>query len=235
MLASMTSDALARQKSGDKLVASELPLILRDTFGVTMTAAEVSALLSTSVASAQSPSSSVFYSDVNARLQADLDKKLALAGQANLNNFIRYQYLQEIDNKWLDHLDTMEGLREAVYLRSYAQKNPLLEYKIEGSDIFEHLIDDIRRNIASRVLRVQIRAEEERKIPAKEPVAMAHHESSGQFSASEPSFSKRPQGSQISEASTPENVTVMRSGEKVGRNDPCPCGSGKKYKHCHGR
>ncbi len=242
MLASMTSDALARQKSGDKLVASELPLILRDTFGVTMTAAEVASLLSASVASGQSPSSSTFYGNVRERLQADLDQKLALAGQANLNNFIRYQYLQEIDNKWLDHLDTMEGLREAVYLRSYAQKNPLLEYKIEGSDIFEHLIDDIRRNIASRVLRVQIRAEEERKIPAKEPVAMAHHESSGQFTASEPqaggpepSFSKRPQGSQISEASTPENVTVMRSGEKVGRNDPCPCGSGKKYKHCHGR
>ncbi|HWR10880.1 MAG TPA: preprotein translocase subunit SecA [Rectinemataceae bacterium] len=242
MLASMTSDALARQKSGDKLVASELPLILRDTFGVTMTAAEVSSLLSASVASTQNPPSSAFYGDIERRLHADLDQKLALAGEANLNNFIRYQYLQEIDNKWLDHLDTMEGLREAVYLRSYAQKNPLLEYKIEGSDIFEHLIDDIRRNIASRVLRVQIRAEEERKIPAKEPVAMAHHESSGQFSASEahaggpePSFSKRPQGSQISEASTPENVTVMRSGEKVGRNDPCPCGSGKKYKHCHGR
>jgi len=242
MLASMTSDALGRQKSGDKLVASELPLLLRDTFGVTMTAAEAASLLSASVASAQSPSASVFYGNVKKRLDADLDQKLALAGQANLNNFIRYQYLQEIDNKWLDHLDTMEGLREAVYLRSYAQKNPLLEYKIEGSDIFEHLIDDIRRNIASRVLRVQIRAEEERKIPAKEPVAMAHHESSGQFTASEPqaggpepSFSKRPQGSQISEASTPENVTVMRSGEKVGRNDPCPCGSGKKYKHCHGR
>jgi len=216
--------------------------MLRDTFGVTMTAAEVASLLSASAASGQSPSSSAFYGNVKERLQTDLDQKLALAGQANLNNFIRYQYLQEIDNKWLDHLDTMEGLREAVYLRSYAQKNPLLEYKIEGSDIFEHLIDDIRRNIASRILRVQIRADEERKIPSKEPVVMAHHESSGQFSASapqadgpEPSFSKRPQGSQISEASTPENVTVMRSGEKVGRNDPCPCGSGKKYKHCHGQ
>jgi len=248
MLESMVAEALGRQKSGDKAVASELPLILRDTFGVEMSAAQVASLLSASAG--QPPSASVFFSDLQKRLTADLDAKLAVAGDKNLNNFIRYQYLQEIDNKWLDHLDTMEGLREAVYLRSYAQKNPLLEYKLEGSDIFEHLIDAIRRNIASKVLRVQIKAEEERKLPAKEPVATAHHESSGQFGASgiqaaqsrggqdlrqDSSLSRNPQGSQISEASRPENVTVMRSGEKVGRNDPCPCGSGKKYKHCHGR
>jgi len=116
----------------------------------------------------------------------------------------------------------MEALRDAVYLRSYAQKNPLLEYKIEGSDIFEELIDAIRRNIASRVLRVRIKTEEERKVPAKEPAALAHHESSGQFagagggqnSATDSSISRRPQESQISQASTPENVTVVHSAEK---------------------
>ena len=248
MLESVVGDALIRQKSGDKAVASELPLILRDTFGVEMSAAQVSPLLAASAG--QGPASSPLYADLQQLLTSDLDAKLAMAGENNLNNFIRYQYLQEIDNKWLDHLDTMEGLREAVYLRSYAQKNPLLEYKLEGSDIFEHLIDAIRRNIASKVLRVQIKAEEERRLPAKEPAATAHHESSGQFGASgsqpsptqgrqelrqDTSLSRNPQGSQISEASRPENVTVMRSGEKVGRNDPCPCGSGKKYKHCHGR
>jgi preprotein translocase subunit SecA len=126
----------------------------------------------------------------------------------------------------------------------------LLEYKIEGSDIFEQLIDAIRRNIATKVLRIRVKAEEERKMPANEPAAIAHHESSGQFAASEAKAAAasetraaagesglpgRPQGSLISEASRPENVTVVRIGQKVGRNDPCPCGSGKKYKHCHGR
>ena len=242
MLESVTLDALTRQKAGDKALASELPLVLRDTFGVEMAASQVSLLIAASASSLQAPSSSAFYTDVKKRLDADLDGKMVMAGENNLNLFIRYQYLQEIDNKWLDHLDRMEALREAVYLRSYAQKNPLLEYKIEGSDIFEQLIDAIRRNIASRVLRVRIKAEEERNLPAREAAATAHHESSGQFSANEnqgaqtdASFSKRPQGSQISQASTPENVTVARTGEKVGRNDPCPCGSGKKYKHCHGK
>ena len=243
MLESVTADALNRQKAGDKAVLSELPLILRDTFGVEMSANQVAALMATSASNQQNPSASAFFAEIKRKLDADIDEKLTIAGEKNLNLFIRYQYLQEIDNKWLDHLDRMEALREAVYLRSYAQKNPLLEYKIEGSDIFEELIDAIRRNIASRVLRVRIKSEEERKAPAKEPVAMARHESSGQFSAADrgevgtmdSSMSKRPQGSQISQASTPENVTVVHSGQKVGRNDPCPCGSGKKYKHCHGR
>ena len=243
MLEAVTTDALNRQKAGDKAVLSELPLVLRDTFGVEMPAAKVATLMAASASDQQHPSSSAFYAEIKKSLDADIDAKEAMAGEKNLNIFIRYQYLQEIDNKWLDHLDRMEALREAVYLRSYAQKNPLLEYKIEGSDIFEELIDAIRRNIASRVLRVRIKTEEERKVPAKEPAALAHHESSGQFAgaggaqetAMDASLSNRPQASSIAQASTPENVTVVHSGQKVGRNDPCPCGSGKKYKHCHGR
>ena len=240
MLSSAAADAFARIKAGNKGTASELPLTLRETFGLELTPARVSALLASPTAD---PAASAFYADLKARIDADLEAKRALAGDRNLTLFIRYQYLQEIDNKWLDHLDRMEGLREAVYLRSYAQKNPLLEYKIEGSDYFDQLIDAIRRDIASKVLRVRIKAEEERPAPAKEPAAIARHDSSGQFgdgpsgrpSSGEDSFSKRPQGSQVSEASAPESATVVRAGEKVGRNDPCPCGSGKKYKHCHGR
>ena len=82
------------------------------------------------------------------KLELDLDSKIQAAGAESLNFFIRFSYLQEIDEKWLNHLESMEALREAVYLRSYAQKNPLLEYKIEGSDIFESLIFSIRHNIA---------------------------------------------------------------------------------------
>jgi preprotein translocase subunit SecA len=169
-----------------------------------------------------------------ALLDKDLGDKLAFAGQANLNQFIRFQYLQSIDNRWLDHLEGMEALREAVYLRTYAQKNPLVEYKLEGFDIFEKMIEDIRRSIATRLFLVRIQTPEER---AARPTvtassAAASHDQVGQFGGAARSSSG---GSAVAEASRPEGATVVRSGEKVGRNDPCPCGSGKKYKHCHGR
>ena len=93
-------------------------------------------------------------------LRADFEVKRAYAGDANLNNFIRFQYLQAIDQKWLDHLENMEALREAVYLRHYAQKNPLLEYKLEGFDIFDRMIDEIRRSVASTLFLVRIQRQE---------------------------------------------------------------------------
>ncbi len=237
MAAALALEIAERAKAGDKSLGAELPIILRDQFGIALPPQEVQPLVE-SISKAQPSEDSM----ISAAIDADLDAKLALVGGENLNLFIRYQYLQEIDAKWLDHLDRMEALREAVYLRHYAQKNPLLEYKIEGSDIFEQLIEAIRKNIATRVLRVQIRSQEERSAPLRgsRPVT-TQHESHSQFSsASAPqeqpsSMGRPPQASSISQASAPENVTVVRTGEKVGRNDPCPCGSGKKYKHCHGR
>jgi preprotein translocase subunit SecA len=168
-------------------------------------------------------------------LQADMEQKLSFAGRDNLNHFLRYQYLQAIDNKWLDHLEGMEALREAVYLRSYAQKNPLVEYKLEGFDIFERMIEDIRRMIATRLFLVRIQTPEERQARPSAPVSVAvSHDQVGQFGGTG-TGSSAGGGSAVSNASRPEGATVVRAGEKVGRNDPCPCGSGKKYKHCHGR
>jgi len=166
-------------------------------------------------------------------LDKDLERKLEFAGAENLNQFIRYQYLQSIDNRWLDHLEGMEALREAVYLRSYAQKNPLVEYKLEGFDIFEQMIEDIRRTIATRLFLVRIQTSEERQArPAATASTSTSHDQVGQFGGAAAAGSG---GSATSAASKPEGATVVRSGAKVGRNDPCPCGSGKKYKHCHGR
>jgi preprotein translocase subunit SecA len=171
---------------------------------------------------------------IAALLDKDLGEKLAFAGQGNLNQFIRFQYLQAIDNRWLDHLEGMEALREAVYLRAYAQKNPLVEYKLEGFDIFEKMIGEIRRSIASRLFLVRIQAPEERAArPAiSTSTAAASHDQVGQFGGAS---SQAPGKSAVAEASKPDGATVVRSGDKVGRNDPCPCGSGKKFKHCHGR
>lgn len=167
----------------------------------------------------------------------DLNKKIEAASAESLNYFIRFSYLQEIDEKWLDHLESMEALREAVYLRSYAQKNPLLEYKLEGSDIFESLILSIRHNIASKVYRVRIQESTQTRDAeiSRSPridTASTNHQTVGSFASELDSVSTE---SAIATAASPSSVTVVRQGKKIGRNDPCPCGSGKKYKYCHGK
>ena len=170
-------------------------------------------------------------------LREDIENKEKIIGPEYLNYFIRDQYLMMIDKKWLDHLENMETLREAVYLRSYAQKNPLTEYKVEGFQIFESMIDDIRQQIASRLhlIRIQLAGErEEKRQPhSSATVQNATHSSMGSFGAS--AFGAAPSSSAPAARSQGGSVTVVRSQPKVGRNDPCPCGSGKKYKHCHGR
>jgi preprotein translocase subunit SecA len=167
-------------------------------------------------------------------LEGDLEEKERIIGPY-LNAIIRDQYLHAIDRKWLDHLENMEALREAVYLRSYAQKNPLTEYKVEGFQIFDSMIGEIRQQIASRMHLIRIQTGDKREErPARSAVTVqaASHSSMGAFAGgtapSGGSAPRSPQGAQ-------GGVTVVRAQPKVGRNDPCPCGSGKKYKHCHGR
>ncbi|MDR0320171.1 MAG: preprotein translocase subunit SecA [Treponema sp.] len=179
---------------------------------------------------------------IKAGLEKDIKDKEDIIGHDYLNLFIRDNYLNSIDRKWLDHLENMEALREAVYLRHYAQKNPLTEYKVEGFQIFEKMIEEIRQEIASRIHLIRIQVTEggpqrtvSRSIGANQS---ASHSSMGSFAGG--AFAGSQQGSsaassQMEKASRPEGATVVRSQPKVGRNDPCPCGSGKKYKMCHGR
>ncbi|MDR2601800.1 MAG: preprotein translocase subunit SecA [Spirochaetaceae bacterium] len=163
-------------------------------------------------------------------LEKDIEQKEEMLGAYNINSFIRMQYLQFIDRLWLDHLENMESLREAVYLRHYAQKNPLTEYKLEGFAIFDTMIDNIREQIASRLHLVRIQLAENREIKDRAAGASASHAGLGSFDAVRQGSARQappPQGG--------KPVTVVRSQPKIGRNDLCPCGSGKKYKHCHGR
>jgi len=172
---------------------------------------------------------------ITAGLEQELNDKEALIGSAYLNMIIRENYLHAIDRKWLDHLENMEALREAVYLRHYAQKNPLTEYKLEGYRIFEDMIEEIRQEIASRMhlIRIQIAEGGEGRRPASRSmgtIQSASHNSMASFGGASQSSGSSP----MSKASRPDNATVVRAQPKVGRNDPCPCGSGKKYKFCHG-
>ena len=194
-------------------------------------------------------------------LQNDITEKETLAGKENFNMFIRYQYVQIIDKKWLDQLETLESLREAVGLRSYGSKNPLTEYKIDGFNIFYDMLDSIRNTVMSRVFKVRIQlspeaAEHRRQIiEAQNKQMNAQHNEMGNNFGGQPSSSASLNEAQRS-ASTSfsgnmakrqaasgamqkraqgDNITVRRTVPKVGRNDPCPCGSGKKYKQCCGR
>jgi preprotein translocase subunit SecA len=163
-------------------------------------------------------------------IQKEITEKVTLTGEKPFNDFLRFQYLRQIDIRWQEHLEQLEALREAVYLRAYAQKNPLLEYKLEGFDIFDKMIDDIKRYIATMMVRVQVRPADAA-APRRHSTAkvVESHNDVTQFAQN--SAPQKTAGAQVG----PGAVQVRRTGEKVGRNDPCPCGSGKKYKHCHGR
>ena len=184
-------------------------------------------------------------------LQNDLTEKETLAGKENLNMFIRYQYVQVIDKKWLDQLQALESLREAVSLRSYGSKNPLTEYKNDGFDMFDEMLDSIRTQVMSRVFKVRVQlspeAQAQRKIMAErmqQKMNAQHSEAqsisqvqqrNAQTAMSGESARRQAQNSVMQSRTQSSTVTVRRSSPKVGRNDPCPCGSGKKYKQCCGR
>ncbi|MDR3301431.1 MAG: preprotein translocase subunit SecA [Spirochaetaceae bacterium] len=176
-------------------------------------------------------------------LKNDIEDKDEFLRAGELNTFIRIQYLQCIDRFWLDHLENMESLREAVYLRHYAQKNPLTEYKLEGFQIFDTMVESIRQTIASRVhlVRIQVGGAE-RDVRSRSVGAQATHGSLGAFAALAANAAPprsggagSPQPAAGSRAQAAPAVTIVRSQPKVGRNDLCPCGSGLKYKYCHGK
>lgn len=163
----------------------------------------------------------------------DIEQKEMLIGKPNLNMFIRYQYIQLIDRKWLDQLEFLDGLREAVHLRGYGQKNPLTEYKIDGFNRFDDMLDEIRDAVASIVFRVKVQVEgQSARREAPKQIVAEHKEAE---SMSSEANRQQANASPMRTARNPQGGTLVRSMKKIGRNDPCPCGSGKKYKACHGR
>ena len=133
-------------------------------------------------------------------------------GSELMREIERMVLLRMVDTKWMDHIDAMEELKRGIGLRAYANHDPVVAYRIEGFEMFDEMINSIREDTVKLMLRVQIRRREDVK---REEVAKPTSES-GAGDGSE------------------KGHTVRRTGKKVGRNDPCPCGSGKKYKKCCG-
>ncbi len=151
----------------------------------------------------------------------------------------KHVMLTAVDGAWKDHLANMDYLRQGIYLRSYAQIDPKQEYKREAYRLFEDMLSRIKMELTQTLARVRIRSEEEvaameaeqRRLAAARAMDFQHAQSTGYDPAPlPPGAEAEGQAGAAVAAAAP----VVRSGPKVGRNDPCPCGSGKKYKHCHG-
>ncbi len=161
--------------------------------------------------------------------------KEELAGPEALRSFEKQVVLRVLDDLWKEHLTTMDHLRHGIHLRGYAQKNPKQEYKRESFNLFQELLSNIKRDSIRVLSHVQVRredpAEEEARL-RREAEALAQRM---QFKHEEVSALGEPQPQTAPESGEAVAPTPVRSEPKIGRNEPCPCGSGKKYKHCHGQ
>jgi preprotein translocase subunit SecA len=150
-----------------------------------------------------------------------------------LRTFEKQILLRVLDDLWKDHLSTMDHLRHGIHLRGYAQKNPKQEYKRESFTLFQELLESIKRDTIRVLSHVQVRredpAEEEARL-RREAEALAERM---QFQHAETSALAQPEAAEESDVAVA--AAPVRTESKIGRNEPCPCGSGKKYKHCHGQ
>jgi preprotein translocase subunit SecA len=157
--------------------------------------------------------------------QQQYQAKVDMVGAEGMHQYERYVMLSSLDQHWREHLSALDHLRQGIHLRGYAQKNPKQEYKREAFELFAAMLEGIKRNVTQLLMNVQIRSEEDIEAveaPEAPSNVQYHHadydEALGQAAGQEP-----------------EQLPFVRANEKIGRNDPCPCGSGKKYKQCHGK
>ncbi len=165
----------------------------------------------------------------------DYEAKEAIVGHDAMRRFEKSVMLHALDQHWRDHLSQMEYLRQSIFLRGYAQKDPKQEYKREAFNLFTAMLDSIKRQVVSLLSVVEVQAatdfdgieekDEQRRIANNETMIFRH-------ASSEEEEQLALEQEKISAAG---GATMSRVAPKVGRNDNCPCGSGKKYKHCHGR
>ena len=177
----------------------------------------------------------------DAILQAWLDKRERM-GDDTANQLEKQVMLQIIDRHWKDHLAAMDYLRKGIHLRGYAQKNPEQEYKREAFQLFEQLINAVKLELIQTLARLHVpTAEEVAAMDAQreaEAKAMALHFDHADAAQAEAEMAAMESGEPLpapTPAAVEEPQTFVRDGAKVGRNDPCPCGSGKKFKQCHGQ
>ncbi|GIO33309.1 MULTISPECIES: preprotein translocase subunit SecA [Paenibacillus] len=143
------------------------------------------------------------------KVKTKYDEREERIGSELVREFEKVIVLRSVDSKWMDHIDAMDQLRQGIHLRAYGGTDPLREYQFEGFEMFNEMTASIQEEVATYVMKAHIEANQERQAVVEE--------------------------SKISTNGEPTEKKPVHVGEQIGRNDPCPCGSGKKYKHCHGQ
>ena len=168
--------------------------------------------------------------------------KEAAVGEDTMRMLEKHIMLNVLDQNWKEHLARMDYLRQGIHLRGYAQKQPKQEYKREAFELFSDMLEKVKLEVVTLLARVRIRSEEEiaameaeekRQIEARLRQAEFQHADAGGYGTDEEAAQPDYQHGERPQAALQQ--PVVRDGDKIGRNDPCPCGSGRKYKHCHGQ
>ncbi|AWH28068.1 MULTISPECIES: preprotein translocase subunit SecA [Stenotrophomonas] len=170
------------------------------------------------------------------RVNQHFAEKEAGVGEETMRALEKHVMLTVLDQSWKEHLARMDYLRQGIYLRGYAQKQPKQEYKKEAFELFSDMLENVKREVVTLLARVRIRSDEEvqaleaaerQQAQARLSQSQFQHQDAGGYSADE-------EAAQV-QAAQQGVAQRQRDEPKVGRNDPCPCGSGKKFKHCHGQ
>ncbi len=163
---------------------------------------------------------------VIAAAHAAYEAKVTQVGAGNFTQFERMVLLQSIDTQWREHLSALDYLRQGIHLRGYAQKQPKQEYKREAFELFGQLLDSVKNEVTRVLMTVRVQSSEQIEQAAEAMESKAEHITNVTYTAP----------SETGEVvTTVDAATQVAAVPRVGRNEPCPCGSGKKYKHCHGK
>ena len=212
MINSLAEEVVLSQFAGENEVNVEaLNTNIKNTFGI-----DISSFIKEN-----SNSSQKIIEKLQKEALSEYEKKEQEIGADELREMERVVMLKVVDQKWMDHIDAMDELKDGIGLRAYGQQDPVVKYRIEGMDMFEEMVLDIKHDVVQLMMNVRKQDEVKREETAK--ITGAALQNLKGLDADQ------------SKVKSEVNRTVVNSGPKVGRNDPCPCGSGKKYKNCCGK
>ena len=211
MIKTLAEEVVLTYFSSEEEVSIEaLDTDIRNTFGIEMV----------DFIKENSKNSNVIIAKLQELALAKYDEKEQDIGNNDLRELERVVMLKVVDQKWMDHIDAMDELKDGIGLRAYGQQDPVVKYRIEGMDMFEEMVLDIKHDVVKILMNLRKQEDVKREEAAKITGAALQ------------AINSLDNGEQIK---SEVNKTVVNEGPKVGRNDPCPCGSGKKYKNCCGR
>ena len=211
MINSLAEEVVLTYFAGDEDVSVEaLDTDIRNTFGVEMV----------DFIKENSKDSNAIIAKLQELASSKYEEKENEIGSEELRELERVVMLKVVDQKWMDHIDAMDELKDGIGLRAYGQQDPVVKYRIEGMDMFEEMVLDIKHDVVKILMNLRKQEEVKREEAAKITGAALQ------------AINSLDNGEQIK---SEVNRTVVNDGPKVGRNDPCPCGSGKKYKQCCGK